>query len=209
MSATGESETDILLQRASRGDRSATDELLARHRPRLKRMVSLRMDPRLRARVDPSDVVQDALLCASRMLADYLRDRPLPYYPWLRQLAWQRLHDLHVRHLHAKKRSVTREDQEHMALPDDSVMQLAEQVAGAGTSPSGNALRKELRLRVREALDQMKPAERELLALRYLEQLTAKEIAAILGIREDAVNMRHVRALRRLRGLLGHTLGDP
>ena len=87
MTAAGP-DTDLLLDRAASGDSAARQQLLERHRRRLQKMISLRLDRRLAARVDPSDVVQEALADAGRKLDDYLRDRPLPFYPWLRQLAW-------------------------------------------------------------------------------------------------------------------------
>src|SRR5947209_12664922 len=103
-------DTDFLLNRAAAGDLGARDQLLGRHRDRLKRMVAVRADPRLAARVDPSDVVQEALADAARKLDGYLRDRPLPFYPWLRRLAWERIVLLHRRHVRAQRRSVTGEE---------------------------------------------------------------------------------------------------
>lgn len=79
-------DTDTLIRKARKGDAAAREELLVRHRGRLRHLVAYRLDPRLAARVDPSDVVQEALADASRKLSDYLERRPLPYYPWLRQL---------------------------------------------------------------------------------------------------------------------------
>src|SRR5215831_17462967 len=99
---------DDLLQRAGRGDNEARAQVLGLYRQRLCDMIALRMDHRLRARIDPSDVVQEALVDAFRQLTDYLHERPLPLYPWLRQIAWNRLVDLHRRHLLAKRRSVRR-----------------------------------------------------------------------------------------------------
>src|SRR5262245_32662781 len=112
-----ETDTELLLERAAAGDAGARDRLLQRHRGRLRRMVAVRADPRLAARVDPSDVVQETLADAARKLDAYLRDRPLPFYPWLRRLAQERLAALHRRHVRAKRRSVTREAG---ALPDRS-----------------------------------------------------------------------------------------
>jgi RNA polymerase sigma-70 factor (ECF subfamily) len=88
---TANPDTEELLQRAASGDPQARQLLLTRHRKRLRRMVAVRLDPRLAARLDPSDVVQEALAAAARQLDAYLRDRPLPFYPWLRRLAWERL----------------------------------------------------------------------------------------------------------------------
>src|SRR5579864_4019582 len=109
MVATNKPDTERLLEQASRGDAAARQQLLERYRTRLRRMVAVRMDRRLAARVDPSDVVQESLADAFQNLSDYLRRRPLPFYAWLRQFAWERLLKLHRRHIHTQKRSVTRE----------------------------------------------------------------------------------------------------
>src|SRR6187200_3441691 len=106
------SDTDALLRDASAGDRGARQQLLAHHRDRLRRMVAVRIDPRVRKRVDPSDVVQETLVLADRRLDAYLREPPLPFYPWLRQLAWDRLIEQHRWHLRAGRRSVLREEVE-------------------------------------------------------------------------------------------------
>jgi hypothetical protein len=123
------------------------DALLMRHRERRARWLpSAWTDDQ--ARVDPSDVVQDALADACVKLHRYLEDRPLPFYPWLRQIAWERLVKLHRRHLWADRRSVAREEGPYLPLPDESALQLAERLAGPDTTPSGRAVREELRARV-------------------------------------------------------------
>src|SRR3954468_14879787 len=113
-------DTDDLLDSAARGDQAAREELLARFRTRLRQMIAVRLDRRLAPRLDPSDVVQEALAEAARRLPDYLRERPLPFYPWLRQLALERLIDLHRHHVRASKRSVQREERSLPPLPDES-----------------------------------------------------------------------------------------
>jgi RNA polymerase sigma-70 factor (ECF subfamily) len=200
-----EPDTDELIAQASQGDRSARQQLLARHRDRLKQMVRVRMDRRLAARVDPSDVVQEALVDAAQKLSGYLREQPVPFYPWLRRLAWEHLVRLHQRHLYASKRSVLRE--EVPALPGESAVELARRLLGSATSPSRQLLRKELRRRVQDALDQLGERDREVLVLRYLEGLSVQETAAVLATTEGAVKVRHLRALERLRGLLGNDFG--
>lgn len=208
MTGVREPDTEELLDRTARGDQSAMQQLLMRHRTRLRRMIAIRMDPRLAARTDPSDVVQEALLDASRKLPDYLRRQPLPFYPWLRQLACERLVQLNRRHIQAQARSVRREESFDLALPDQSVMQLAKRLVSSRTSPSQRLVREELRSRVRTALDQLAPRDREVLVLRYLEQLSIGEIAAVVGISEGAAQMRHLRAIERIRDLLGAELGE-
>jgi RNA polymerase sigma-70 factor (ECF subfamily) len=202
MTDLGEVDTEQLLRQAGQGDAQARDQLLARHRLRLRETIAVRLDRRLAPRVDPSDVVQETLAEAARRLPDYLRERPLPFYPWLRQLALERLIDLHRHHVRAGKRSVEREQRWLLPLPDASAAALAQRLFARGSSPSARLHRREVAGRVQAALLQLSERDRELLVLRHLEQLPTGDIAAVLGLSEGAVKMRHLRALERLRGLL-------
>src|SRR5437016_4375861 len=121
--AVSEPDTDRLIELASQGDRGAGEQLLVRHRSRLRKMISLRLDRRMAARIDPSDVVQEVLAEAAQKLPDYLRERPLPFYPWLRKIAWERLVDLYRQHVQAQKRSVKREEPGVLNLPDQSAVE--------------------------------------------------------------------------------------
>src|SRR5262249_53299134 len=159
----------------SQGDGAARQQLLARHRDRLRRMVSLRLDRRLAARVDPSDVVQESLADAAARLSDYLRRRPLPFYPWLRRLAWERLVKIRPRHLGTGMRNAAREEPGVLDLPEDSALELAKRLIDPGSSPSQRLIRAELDDRVRAALLRLSERDREVLVLRYLEQLSTKE----------------------------------
>jgi RNA polymerase sigma-70 factor (ECF subfamily) len=199
--------TDELLRRAASDD-DARQWLLAAYRERLCRMIAVRMDRRLAPRLDPSDVVQEALADAARKLPEYLRERPLPFYPWLRRLAWERLLVHNRRHLHAGKRSVTREAPQPDALPDESAFELARQLLAAGSTPSEHLLRAELRERVHAALTRLSAADREVLVLRHLEQLPVADVAGILGINVGAAKVRHLRALQRFRALLAEAMGE-
>ena len=193
-----EADTDELLRRAETGDPSAVGQLLAGHRDRLRQMVRVRMDPRLSSRIDASDVVQEALAEAAQKLSGYLQLRPLPFYPWLRRIAWERLVHLHGRHIRAQKRAVQREHPQDVALPDRSAVQLVDRLIASGTSPSRRAVREEVRQRVRAALDRLAPNDREVLVMWHLEQLSAAEIAVALRMTESGVKSRHRRALQRL-----------
>jgi RNA polymerase sigma-70 factor, ECF subfamily len=195
-------DTDALLAKLRHGDESARQELLGRHRDRLRRMVAVRMDRRLAARLDPSDVVQDVLLEADRGLSGFLRGRPVPFYPWLRQMAWDRLVELHRHHIGAAKRTVKREESVSLALPDESAVALADRLIDRGSSPSERLVRQELRRRVRAAIFELAERDREVLVLRHLEQLTTDQIADVLSLTPAAVKSRHVRALERLERLL-------
>src|SRR5712692_1400249 len=97
--AADSSETQRLLQQVRAGDADAANRLLERHRVYLRRLIEVRLDPKLRARVDPSDVVQEAQLEASRRLEDYLKQPALPFRLWLRQIAYDRLLMLRRHHV--------------------------------------------------------------------------------------------------------------
>jgi len=196
-------DTNELIQRARQGDATAQQLLLVRHERRLRQMVRLRMDRRLAARVDPSDVVQEGLADAALGLSEYLRRPPLPFYPWIRQLTWKRLIELHRRHLYAKKRSVRREEPDVLHLPEDSAVELAGRLIAGDETPGHRMLREEMAARLRAALAQLAPRDREVLVLRHLEQLSTSETAAVLGLAEAGVKARQVRALVRLRRILG------
>src|SRR5690349_12748849 len=106
---TSDEETGLLIDMAEMGDQVAREALLALHRVRLRRMVAIRLDDRLAARFDPSDVVQDAMLLASRKLDAFLRERPLPFYPWLHRLAVEQVAQVHRHHIGTRARAVGRE----------------------------------------------------------------------------------------------------
>jgi RNA polymerase sigma-70 factor (ECF subfamily) len=198
----GPDETDHLLRKAAAGDAAAIEQLLGRHRSRLRRMIALRLDDRLSARVDASDVVQEALVDASRKLAEYARDRPLPFYPWLHRLAAERLAAVHRRHRRSKARSVAREAADAFARPDSSIQLMIDSLVAKDTTPALALLREERRRRVHAALQELAPTDREILMMHYLEELSFPEIAAILDIGGGAAKMRHLRALRRIRSLM-------
>jgi RNA polymerase sigma-70 factor (ECF subfamily) len=193
-------DTDALLTAAGRGDRAARDQLFDRHRNRLRRMVAIRLDHRLAARVDPSDVVQETLFEAAGRLDAYLHDRPIPFYPWLRQLAYDRITDAHRRHVQAGRRSVNREVAP--TLSNASVLELADRLLAAPIGPSTGSRRSDRRAQVRDALNRLPDRDREVLVLRHLEQLSTREAAAVLNTSEGAVKVRLLRALQRLRSLL-------
>ena len=161
--AIDDSETENLLRRVGRDDGSAVGRLLERYRRPLRRLVAGRLEGRLAVRVDPSDIVQEALTGAGQKLPEYVRDRPMPFYPWLRRLALDRLAKLRRFHLGMSKRSVTRERSQRLASSGQSTERLIDCLADKGTSPSGCAIRAEERERVKAALDGLTTADHRIL----------------------------------------------
>jgi RNA polymerase sigma-70 factor (ECF subfamily) len=198
MDRTPDDATD-LIERLRAGDRRALAELFDRHRERLRRMVELPMDPRLRTRLDASDVLQEAYLDVDHDLGPYLADPKLPPLLWLRLHVGRRLTTLHRQHLGTRMRDAGLEVPLYRdALPAT----LASMLLGKQTSPSQAAQRAERLLRVQEALNSLDPIDREVLALRHFEQLGRSETAQVLGITQEAGAKRYFRALKRLKDVL-------
>jgi RNA polymerase sigma-70 factor (ECF subfamily) len=197
-----------LIERARAGDHEALNALFARHHDRLRRMVEMRLDTRLQARLDASDVVQEAYVEVAERLEEYLRDPKLPLFLWLRLVVGERLIRLHRHHLGAQMRDAGREVALYRgALPAASSAALAAQLLGRYTSPTQAAVRAERILRVQEALNALEPVDREVLSLRHFEELTAAETAQVLGIEESAAAKRYFRALKRLKEALASLAG--
>ena len=197
-------QTQDLLKEVGQGDQSAVNRLLDRHREAVRRMVQMRLDHAVARRVDASDVVQDVLLEASQRLTDYIRNPSMPFHLWLRQLAKDRMIDMHRRHRGAQRRSVDREQNMSSFNSDDqSAADLTSLLRDAELTPAASALRKEMEERFVLALDKLEESEREIIIMRHSEHLGNGEVAEALGLSASAAGMRYLRAIRRLRELLG------
>jgi RNA polymerase sigma-70 factor (ECF subfamily) len=145
-----------LVERAAAGDAAALATLFERWNERLRKAVLLRLDPRLSGRLDPSDILQDTFLDATRRLPEYVAAPAVSLPVWLRSLALQRLVDLHRRHLGAKMRTARRE----IALdgrrdPPVSADSLSELLIDPARSPGSEVAQREKHRRVHQALAAM------------------------------------------------------
>ncbi len=193
-------ETQRLLELAKNGDQAAFEEIFRRHRARLRRAIAFRMDRRVAARVDASDVLQETYLEAFKRLPKYLQQQTMPFYLWLCWIAREKVLALHRRHLGADKRAVTHEAP---LLPaDSSATFVSVVIAGHEPSPSQALAKTELAERLRVALSQLDDDERELILWRHFEQLSARDMAQLLEISEAAASKRYIRAVERLRATL-------
>jgi RNA polymerase sigma-70 factor (ECF subfamily) len=166
-----------------RDGRASLDAWLAGQRERLRRMVVLRLDQRLAGRIDASDVVQETLFEAARRHDEFRAKSSIPDYVWLRYLALQQLALAQRKHLGVRARDARRDRSIAGASASASATSvgLAHLLLEHTASPSQAACREEARRRVREALDELDPLDREVLALRHIEQLTNLEVAGVLG----------------------------
>jgi RNA polymerase sigma-70 factor (ECF subfamily) len=195
-------DTDGLIERARDGDPDAEAAILTGQRDRLRRLIATRLDRRVAARIDPSDVIQEALADASLRLSAYLQNPPLPLLPWLCQFALERLAKAHRHHIRTSKRSVDRERPTPGTSSGEPGRAASHRLVAGGTSPSGRVIRDEARERVRVAMGRLTEGDRKVLAMRNIEALSVAQIAQVLGITEGAAKVRHIRALRRLQSLL-------
>ncbi|MEQ9406147.1 MAG: sigma-70 family RNA polymerase sigma factor [Fuerstiella sp.] len=196
-------DTHKLLQRGIEGDQQAMSDLWDRHRERLQRLVLLRMDRRVQGRVDASDVLQDVFIDFAMRAPEYLKNPSISFYLWLRFLTGQRLQLVHRHHLGAKMRDAGREvSLQQQAMPHASSISLAAQLLGQFTPASHVVHRTEMQLMLQDAINDLDPMDREILALRHFEELSNVEAAHVLCIDPSAASSRHVRALKRLRQML-------
>ena len=187
-------ETAALLERIRGGDEAALGRLLARWRPRLVRFITLRLGGKLRTRVDPSDIVQEAQLEVVCRIDDFLRRRPMPFHMWLRKTAYERLLNLRRDH-HRQKRSLERE----VAWPDRSSLLLARPLL---SGPSKALVARERAVRIGRAVAELVESDREILLMRHVEELPYEEIACLQEIEPAAARKRYGRALIRLQRVL-------
>ena len=194
--STSPDKTINLVERARNGDASAFEELFKRHRTRLHKAIAIRMDRRVAARVDASDVLQETYMEAFKRLPNYLKQEGMPFYLWLHWIAREKVLALHRHHLGAGKRAV---QHEVPLMPVDSSAEFVSGLIGRLPSPSQELARAELAERLRLALGQLDDDDRDLILWRHFEQLSARDMALLLNITEAAASKRYIRAVEQLR----------
>ena len=164
-------------------------------RPALRRMVALRMSAAMTARIDASDVLQEAFLEADRRLPEFISSPGISVMTWLRQVTRQTLASLCRRHFDSECRDVRRETQLLAPLDTESmVAELEESMASPHSVVAGLESREKL-LTVIASMDEQ---DRDVLSMRALEERSFAEIAEELGISRDAAMKRFQRAIIRL-----------
>jgi RNA polymerase sigma-70 factor (ECF subfamily) len=175
-------------------------ELLVQHQDQLERLIRVRMDPRLRVRVDATDVVQETFLEATRRRVEFENQTEMPLLVWLRLIALQNLTRLYRMHLLVKSRSAHREVMFAGSAAPSAI--LATQLLGQLTTPSQALVRDELEQKLVAALESLEAVDRECIILRNFERLTNAETASILGLNESTASSRYLRALQKLKLIL-------
>ena len=192
--------TQELLNLAREGDDAATGRLFERHREALRRMADMRLDPKIRQRVDASDIIQDVMIDANRRLQQYLDNPVMPFHLWLRQMTTDRIIDAHRRHRISQKRSVDLEQAPVVASNlDHSTINVGPQITDGELTPAAAAIRNEMQRKFEQAVEEMDELDQEIIVMRHFEKLSNQEVAQVLQLSEPAASMRYLRAMRRLR----------
>lgn len=198
-----------LLNLARSGDKAALERLLAEQRECLRRMVQVRLDARIQARLDPSDILQEAYLEVANRVNDIPSTEKMPFAVWMRLIVSEKIVDAHRQHLGVQARDPRREISLGGHSFETATSQcIAAYLVGSEISPSGAAMHAETIERVQQALDRMDALDREVICLRNIEQLNRQETAAVLNLSEPAAAKRYLRALKKLRELLGSSFSE-
>lgn len=184
------------------GGQTALASLFSTYQNRLEKIISFRLDPRIRGRIDAADILQEAYLEAAGRLESFLESTDVSFFVWLRQQTLQTLIDVHRRQFR-QKRDVKREIRFASTGPSDGTsLSIAQFLIGQLTSPSQAVANAEEMQWLQEALNSMNEVDREVLALRHFEQLGNNQVAEILGLTTTAASNRYLRAAARLSEIL-------
>ena len=181
-----EESTRKLVERASSGDRSAFDDLVHRHRPRLSRRIESRMGEGVRTKLTADDVLQETLAVAFQSIGRFSWQGEGSFDSWLGEIAE------HVIANAARKKAWN-----HLEIKRD--------VSGRDPTPSKNLRRNERFDRLQDALNRLGPDHRKALLLSRVDGLKVQEIAARMNRSPNAVYKLLARALLEMRQDFGDT----
>jgi RNA polymerase sigma-70 factor, ECF subfamily len=183
---------------AHNGDREALNRLLALCRPYLLLAANQDIDPVLRARVAPSDVVQDSLLEAARGFPAFQGRSEDELLAWLRRVLRNNLANERRRHRGAAMRSTERE----VSLAEVSAAEGEDRLREEEETPSATARARERDEALERALKQLPEHYRQALLLHTQEGLTFAQVGERLGVSEEAARKLWSRASEKLAQLL-------
>ena len=186
-------------------DNKQLEEAFLKFRDRLERLAAQTLNPVLSGRVSPEDVVQETMVAVSRDKSPFMSNPELPLYFKLRTALLQTIMKIERRNLAAEKRDAYREMQP--PAPVDGEVSVPafgmDAFPDTATSPLARITRQDRHAILRQGLMRLDDSDRAILELRHEEGLGNGECAALLGISDKAASLRYVRALRRLKSVLG------
>jgi RNA polymerase sigma-70 factor, ECF subfamily len=195
------SDPELLLILAKAGYSRALARLLDRYRDLLAEQARGQVGRRLRVKLDVEDLLQEVSLEAHRDIGKFRGGTERAFVCWLRKILETVLSNQVRHYLGTGRRNLRLE--RRLAHLDDSTTGMEQDPVAPDTSPSQKAVQRERAVRLAEAIDTLPGAYREVIVLRHQSGLSFLEIARRMDRTEDSVKNIWVRALRRLRELLG------
>ena len=181
-------------------DRESLSQIFSESRPILLNAISNRVGRRMGQRVDPSEVLQEAYISASKRLDKYFEDPSVPMIVWVQSICFQVISIFYKHHFLAKKRSVlVEQSQFESSIVSNNHMD-------STTSPSDCFIKHEEREQIFELVSQMTENDQSILYLRHVEDLSNSEAALRLDIPVETAKKRHMRAIKRLTKLAEDTI---
>lgn len=180
----------------------AISEMTSEFSSRLLRMIEVRLQPELRARVTADDILQDSFMEAYRQLKNGVSAPKGSPLVWLRLIVGQQIVATYRKYCQTQKRNIAREFSINAERTRTDSSATSMFLVGSITSPSVAARQHELALKIRECLDQLSESDREILSLRHFEQLTNRETAEELNVSPNAASVMYMRALKKFRVIL-------
>jgi RNA polymerase sigma-70 factor (ECF subfamily) len=183
---------DSLLAAARAGDATSFWKMCEGLRPRLRNFAAGQLDPAVAAKVDPSDLVQNALLAAVRAFPQFRGKTTEEWEAWLTQIVRREVHD-ERRYWHQPRRSVRRQANNLEAIDNGNLL------PADGSSPSTPSLRKEQAEKILDLVARLPADEERVVRLRHFEGKSLNEIAELIGRTPDGTAGLLKRAMARLR----------
>ncbi|MGO9108733.1 MAG: sigma-70 family RNA polymerase sigma factor [Thermoguttaceae bacterium] len=190
-----------LLERARFGNTEALGQVLQLYRNYLTILATTQLDRRLRRRVNPSDLVQDAMLAAHSDFAKFRGCSEKELLAWLRQILINCLHHVIETHLRAKMRDMRREISVEQvgATLDRSACNFTQMLADRGPSPSAPMQQRERAVALADQLSRLPPKYRDVIVLRNLQGLSFDEVADRMDRKPGTVRMLWLRAIEKFK----------
>lgn len=193
-----------LLAQAKAGSDEGLGRLLETYKNYLRLLVIAQLEQRLRARVSPSDVIQETFLEVHRDFGQFRGVTMAEFLAWLRRVLINNVYRAAEQHVHAEKRDVRREislDQLALVM-ERSAARFGTVLPDPGPSPSGHAQHRETELALADQLAALPDDYRDVIVLRHIKGLPFDDVGRVMGRSSGAARMLWLRAIKQLRSSL-------
>jgi len=181
-------------------DGDPQEKALDEFRSYLRLLARLQLDPALRGKLDPSDIVQQTLLKAHENKDQFRGQTDTEKAAWLRAILANQLGEA-VRHYGRQQRDINLEQSFEAAL-EESSLRLERCLANDSMSPTERLQRQESLLELAKALEELPEDQRQAVELHHLQGLTLAEVGQQMNRSKEAVAGLLFRSIKKLRARL-------